>query len=448
MGNWGYWGSVGAVADEFHNKIMTRMGLGSIEPEEGMASLQALVGSDAPQLALIKTLHGEAIAVLSESEVTTRYLARGTPQASLGLTDMKAAAPAARNARDEIQSSRSEEASGQMESDYIRRIITRNLSEALGMDAAMIRDDEPFADYGVDSIIGVNLVRTINQALQIELEATSLFEYSTVNQLTEYILKNWRQQIAGQLAQVQGISQKSRRSTDEAWSEADAPSERRFIRKDLFADARNRFSFERESDSGNTGAEPIAIIGMSGRFAESESLDAFWQHLAQGKDLVKKVSRWSPTDCVMTDPAGKRYCSHGSFIDSIDQFDPAFFGISSLEATYMDPQQRLFLEESWRALEDAGYAGKSANEMRCGVYVGCGTSNYADLFVEAPPPQAWWGNSQSVVPARIAYHLNLQGPAIAVDTACSSSLVAIHLACQGLWSGETDMALAGGVFVL
>src|SRR5262249_23204782 len=165
------------------------------------------------------------------------------------------------------------------------------------------------------------------------------------------------------------------------------------------------------------------------------------------KDLVKKVSRWSPTECVTSESAGNGYCSHGSFIDSIDQFDPAFFGISSLEATYMDPQQRLFLEESWRALEDAGYAGKSVHEKQCGVYVGCGTSNYTDLFVEAPPPQAWWGNSQSVVPARIAYFLNLQGPAIAVDTACSSSLVAIHLACQGLWSRETEMTLAAGVYV-
>jgi acyl transferase domain-containing protein/tryptophanase len=446
--NWGYWGSVGVAADESHRKRMAQIGLGSIEPREGMEALEALVGSDSPQLALIKTLHREATAGLSVSEAIMGYPERRTPpQASLGPTGMKAAAPAARNDRDEIQSSRSVEAQEQMGSDYVRRIITEKLSEALGMDAAMIRDDESFADYGVDSIIGVNLIRTMNEALQIELEAASLFEYSTVNQLTEYILKNRRQQIAEQLARVQGISQPSSHPTDEARGEVDAPLERRFIRKGLFADARNRFSFERESDSGNISAEPIAVIGMSGRFAESESLDAFWRHLAEGKDLVKKVSRWSPTDCVTPGQAGAGYCIHGSFIDSIDQFDPAFFGISSLEATYMDPQQRLFLEESWRALENAGYAGKSAHEKQCGVYVGCGTSNYTDLFVEAPPPQAWWGNSQSVIPARIAYHLNLQGPAVAVDTACSSSLVAIHLACQGLWSRETELALAGGVYV-
>src|SRR5581483_383148 len=192
---------------------------------------------------------------------------------------------------------------------------------------------------------------------------------------------------------------------------------------------------------------PIAIIGMSGRFAESESLDELWQNLREGKDLVRKVSRWSTADCVISESAGNGYCSHGSFVDSIDRFDPAFFGISPLEAIWMDPQQRLFLEESWRALEDAGYAGKNAHEKQCGVYVGCANSSYERLFVENPPPQVFWGNAVSVIPARIAYYLNLQGPAIAVDTASSSSLVAIHLACQGLWSGEMEMALAGGVFL-
>ncbi|WP_036722874.1 type I polyketide synthase, partial [Paenibacillus forsythiae] len=138
---------------------------------------------------------------------------------------------------------------------------------------------------------------------------------------------------------------------------------------------------------------------------------------------------------------------HGSFLDGIDEFDPLFFNISGLEATYMDPQQRLFLEESWRALEDAGYAGDAMGNRRCGIYVGSCGGDYPKLFGNNPPPQSFWGNAGSVIPARIAYYLNLQGPAVTVDTACSSSLVAIHLACQSLWSGETEMALAGGVFI-
>ncbi|MED1663357.1 SDR family NAD(P)-dependent oxidoreductase [Brevibacillus laterosporus] len=204
------------------------------------------------------------------------------------------------------------------------------------------------------------------------------------------------------------------------------------------------------NDLGNSAfsQDAIAIIGMSGRFAKSNFVHELWKHLAEGTDLIEEVTRWnlSEHDADGT-PEGMDYCNHGSFMDEIDQFDPLFFNISGLEATYMDPQQRIFLEESWKALEDAGYAGAGNHTSQCGVYVGSCGGDYARLFGNSAPPQAFWGNAGSVIPARIAYYLNLQGPAVTVDTACSSSLVAIHLACQSLWTKETNMALAGGVFV-
>ena len=319
---------------------------------------------------------------------------------------------------------------------HAKRVITAKLSEALKMDAGMIREDASFADFGVDSIVGVNLVRNIAEALQIELETTSLFEYSTVEQLAGYVVKNWGPRIASQVAPVEAP-----KAAPVAAPQQTAHDPKRSPL------ARTRFDNVAAAPRNDAPAfEPIAIIGMSGRFAESESLDAFWQHLAGGTDLVREVTRWNPADCVVGD-AGRGYCSHGSFVESIDRFDPAFFGISAVEAAYMDPQQRLFLEEAWHALEDAGYGGKNVHEKQCGVYVGCGSSNYDKLSPPDAPAQAFWGNSQAVTPTRIAYCLDLQGPAIAVDTACSSSLVAIHLACQSLWSRETEMALAGGVFL-
>ena len=350
-----------------------------------------------------------------------------------------------KNIQKEARSSRSAELTEQMGKDHVKQIILEKLSNALKMDAASIRNDAPLAEFGVDSIIGVDLVRTINETLQIELETVSLFEYSTIDLLTQHIWTKWEKEIAAQLSQAQNVSPK----TDVADLTSTKPAgnlEHRF-KVEPFADADKQMVFAREQESGsnNIGFEPIAIIGMSGRFAESESLDDFWQNLEQGKSLIGKVSRWSPAECVTSESEGDEYCCYGSFIDSIDQFDPSFFRISPVEAVYMDPQQRLFLEESWKALEDAGYAGNSVSETRCGIYVGCGPSGYSNLFGEEPPAHAFWGNSQSIIPARLAYHLNLQGPAIAVDTACSSSLVSVHLACQGLWSGEMDMALAGGV---
>ncbi|QOT00446.1 SDR family NAD(P)-dependent oxidoreductase [Brevibacterium sp. JNUCC-42] len=190
--------------------------------------------------------------------------------------------------------------------------------------------------------------------------------------------------------------------------------------------------------------EPIAIIGMSGRFAKSRTVHELWEHLSKGNDLMEEVSRW---DLSKYYKDGVSYCNQGSFVDNIDQFDPLFFNISGAEAIYMDPQQRIFLEESWKALEDAGYAGAGVQGKKCGVYVGCSGKDYQNLFEDQPPATSFWGNAASIIPARIAYYLDLQGPAIAVDTACSSSLVAIHLACQSLWTKETEMALAGGVFL-
>jgi acyl transferase domain-containing protein/tryptophanase/acyl carrier protein len=332
-------------------------------------------------------------------------------------------------------SASSERAAGIL-STRVQQVIARKLAEALEMEAAGISNDVPFADYGVNSTMGVHLVGVVSEALGIEIDPLKLFEYTTVNELAQYICEAWPEKMGGQATPAQ----------DPAPVEQ-APQEMRFVRKQLPAEMDRDRGVGKETAARDARPGPIAIIGMSGRFAESESLDELWVQLKEGKNLIRKVSRWNPEDCTASDSAGSGYCSDGSFIDSIDRFDPAFFGISPQEAVWMEPQQRLFLEESWRALEDAGYVGKSANEKQCGVYVGCASSNYDRLFVEDPPPYAFWGNAVSVIPARIAYHLNLQGPAIAVDTASSSSLVAIHLACQSLWSGETEMALAGGVFL-
>lgn len=134
----------------------------------------------------------------------------------------------------------------------------------------------------------------------------------------------------------------------------------------------------------------------------------------------------------------------------VDEFDPAFFHLSPLEARAMDPQQRLFLQESYRALEDAGYAG-DGDERAFGVFAGCATNDYTQLLTDSgsrDSGQAFLGNAPSILAARIAYFLNLTGPTLAVDTACSSSLVAVHLACESIRRGECTAALADGVAVM
>ena len=181
------------------------------------------------------------------------------------------------------------------------------------------------------------------------------------------------------------------------------------------------------------------------------------KNLAAGADLVEEVSRWDFSR-YYPDSATGEYCRHGSFLDDIDCFDPIFFNISGLEANYMDPQQRLFLEECWKALEDAGYAGGESavqrptmattiGERRCGVYVGwCGV-DYGFLLGDNPPPQAHWGTTGSVIPAVSPISSTCTGRLWLLIRLFQLPGGCSPLACRGLLAGEMAMALAGGVSI-
>ncbi|MVA81559.1 SDR family NAD(P)-dependent oxidoreductase [Agrobacterium vitis] len=329
----------------------------------------------------------------------------------------------------------------QMLVDHVRGIVVEQLSFALEIEPSVINEEASFADYGIDSILGVEFIQSVNRLLPVRLETTHLFDHASVEKLSAHILSIAGEAVRNELSGA--LAAQAPQALDPAGSKAEARPPEAF---DLMPPAEAKPEHIAEPQVA-TRQGAIAIIGMSGRFAQSETLEAFWDNLKNGRDLVSEVTRWDRRDCAGPDADPQTYCSQGSFIDTIDRFDAGFFRISPLEAMYMDPQQRLFLEECWTALEHAGYAGKGSDRLRCGVFAGCCRSDYADLFTDEPPPQAFWGNAGSVIPARISYYLNLQGPAISVDTACSSSLVSIHLACQSLWSGETEMALAGGVFL-
>ncbi|MGZ4701740.1 MAG: type I polyketide synthase, partial [Ilumatobacteraceae bacterium] len=203
--------------------------------------------------------------------------------------------------------------------------------------------------------------------------------------------------------------------------------------------------------------EPIAIVGMSCRFpGGANSPEQYWELLRSGRDLVTEYPQQrrdmiaaAGVDVAMLDDGTTWF---GGFLDQIDQFDPQFFGISPREAATMDPQQRLVLEVSWEALERAGIAPDSLSGSATGVFIGITTNEYIQLAKLGGPDAldvySATGGALNAAAGRVAYTLGLQGPCMAIDTACSSSLVALHQACQSLRSGESDMALAGGVNML
>jgi acyl transferase domain-containing protein len=203
--------------------------------------------------------------------------------------------------------------------------------------------------------------------------------------------------------------------------------------------------------------EPIAIIGAGCRFPGGiEDLDGLWQVLRDGADMVADVpaDRFDIDSCYDPDPqaSGKSVTRRGGFLRQVDQFDPQLFAISPREATTMDPQQRLLLETACEALESAGLATDRLAGSATGVYVGITTSDYGQLLRLGGPEHsdvyAATGSALNAAAGRLSFTFGFQGPCVAVDTACSSSLVAVHLACQSLRSGESDLALAGGVNVI
>ena len=199
--------------------------------------------------------------------------------------------------------------------------------------------------------------------------------------------------------------------------------------------------------------ESVAIVGMAGRFPEARDVEELWERLREGADCIRDLTdddlRESGIDPASLPPF---YVKCASLVDGIELFDAGFFGFSPREAELLDPQSRLFLECAWEALESAGYVSE-AYQGWVGVFAGVSLPAYLmnnlmpnrQLMAAVDPFQILLANDRDYFATRIAYKLNLRGPALNVQTACSTSLVAVHLACQSLLSYQCTMAVAGGV---
>jgi acyl transferase domain-containing protein len=200
----------------------------------------------------------------------------------------------------------------------------------------------------------------------------------------------------------------------------------------------------------------VAVVGMAGRFPKARDLGEFWRNLRDGVEAVTffsdaELAGAGVDPALLADPG---YVKAGSVLAGVEEFDAGFFGYTASEAEVMDPQQRLFLEHCWAALEDAGYDPATYPGL-IGVYAGVAWNTYLltrlarrpDLFAGGGGFQVFITNDKDFMPTRVSYKLNLKGPSVVVQTSCSTSLVAVHLACLSLLNYECDMALVGGVTV-
>jgi len=209
-------------------------------------------------------------------------------------------------------------------------------------------------------------------------------------------------------------------------------------------------------ETRQTRQQAVAIIGLACRFPQAEDAQAFWRNLREGVEAItffsdEELAAAGVAPELLRDPA---YVKASGALNDVECFDAHFFGYSPNEAALMDPQQRLFLEQSWKAVEDAGYNPETYPGL-IGVYGGMSLNSYLthnlvahrDLMEAGGGYHVMVASDKDFLATKVAYKLNLRGPAVTVQTACSTSLVAVHLACQSLRNGECDMALAGGASV-
>jgi polyketide synthase 12 len=288
-------------------------------------------------------------------------------------------------------------------------LVRSHIATVLGtITPKAIDPDKAFQELGFDSLTAVEMRNRLKAVTGLGLSPTLIFDYPTPNGLASYI----RAELAS------------------------APQE---IKPTPAVRA--------------TGDDPVAIVGMSCRYPGGvDSPEDLWDMLVERRDVLSEFPTdrgWELPGLYNPDPdvLGACYTRTGGFVDGVADFDPAFFGIAPSEALAMDPQQRMFLELSWEALERAGIEPGGLRGSATGVFAGVMTQGYGVSAAEAVEGFRLTGQSTSVASGRVSYVLGLEGPAVSVDTACSSSLVALHMAVQSLRSGECDLALAGGVTV-
>ena len=293
------------------------------------------------------------------------------------------------------------------------------VANTTGLDAAEISDERSMQDFGLSSRDVVVLSGDLERLLGTTLDATIAYEFNTIAALADHLM--------------QGRGSGAVFGSDATASAGAAAS---------------------AAGPLPLGQRDIAVVGMAGRYPGADSADEMWELFSNYRSGVGELpaGRWSEYS---RDPEMTRRMEQaqltGGYIEDIASFDAEFFGLSPLEAANMDPQQRIILQLTWEALEDAHIPANQLRGKPVGVFMG-NTNNDYGMLISADPaeahPYALTGNSSSIIANRVSYAFDFRGPSVAMDTACSSSLVAIHQAVRSLRDGDSEVAVAGGVNLL
>jgi acyl transferase domain-containing protein/NADPH:quinone reductase-like Zn-dependent oxidoreductase/NAD(P)-dependent dehydrogenase (short-subunit alcohol dehydrogenase family)/acyl carrier protein len=398
---WGAWSGLGE-AEEQRERIARQLeaaGTGWISPEQGLRAFDQLVRQDVT-MGMVASVDWQ---VVSESHDAPSPLLEDLLSANAGASD-----DSQESSIDLLDGLRN--ATAPEREEKLVSFLQQELQTVMRL-PELPETSAVFADLGMDSLMVVELRNRLNRAFAGEctVSNTAIFNYPNITGLARHLSREF-----GQPGEVV-----------EPLEEVEAPSIR----------------------LAQTDEDGFAIVGMACRLPGAENLPAFWRLLEAGENTVtdgrQDGGSW---EGVVGDPAAADAAYRmGSFIEGLEYFDHQFFRVSPKEAWTIDPLQRLLLETSWQAIEDAAIDPDQLKRIRGGIYAGLGVSEYRSLIDKNGLSGGHLNTAGSVTVGRVAFSLGLEGPAVPLDLACASSLVAVHQAVESLRGGEIDLALVGGV---
>ena len=393
---WGAWSEIGEAAEQRERIEQRRAALGGrwFTPEQGIKALEKLVREDATTSVVMSMDWSVFEEAVQDRPPFLEDMLSSTIDDEAG--DSASSEDVLTRLRNVPTSEREQ---------VLESFLTHEVQAVLRLSAAP-SPRVGFFDLGMDSLMAVELRNRMNRAFTGEYVTsnTVVFDYPDIASLASHLAEE-----LGQLGDASDVPLSL---------EPAPPAER---------------------PPAVAGADDaIAIVGMACRLPRANTLEEYWRLLESGTDAV--------TDGRPDSELAPRI--RGAFVDGIEWFDSRFFRIAPIEARMMDPRQRMMLETSWEALEDAGIDPEGLRGSLTGVYAGVGGSEYRDLVERSGMVDSYLGTAASVTPGRVAFALGLEGPAMAIDMACASALAAIHQAASALRNGEVNLALAGGVHVV
>ncbi|MEO7324485.1 MAG: SDR family NAD(P)-dependent oxidoreductase [Dokdonella sp.] len=430
--NWSLWADGGMRVDEQTEQMFTKtLGIKLLGTNTGIDAFVDGLASSATQLAVLEG---------NQEKIEISWGMRKKPQRTAATVASTAAASGAQQNLPAL----------------VQAELARLAMEFLKLDESDISPDSVLLDLGFDSIGLTTYANAINDKYGVDVTPVLFFDYPSIQEISKYLATERNADVA----RVHAAFSENAGANATVAPVAPSIDFAQPLRINKGWDSR-AFDAAPQRASGSHAPVnrfdemPIAIVGMSGVMPQSQDLNEFWQHLKNGDDLISVIpeDRWDWQE-FYGDPfkeVNKSNSKWGGFMKEVDKFDALFFGISKREAQMMDPQQRIFLETVWKAIEDSGHRVSDLSGTRTGLFVGVATNDYVDVMNRLNIGLDGYsasGNSHSVLANRVSFLLNLRGPSAPIDTACSSSLVALHRAIESIHTGSCDMAIVGGVQVM